>query len=53
MEQQSAAQKTAYKEKRIGGTTYCITSVYTGEKDLKTVLEELAVRRVTTEHGLT
>jgi hypothetical protein len=51
MEQRPAKQKTSYKEKRIGGTTYRITSVYTGEKDLKQVLEELAVRSVTTNQG--
>ena len=42
---QPVKQKTSYKEKRIGNTVYCITNVYTGEKDLKAALEELAVRR--------
>ena len=39
-------QTTSYKEVRIGNTVYCVTSVFTDEKDLKTTLEDIAVRRV-------
>ena len=45
-------QQTSYKEKQIGNTVYCITSVYTGEKDLKTTLEELTLRRALAERGI-
>ena len=45
-------QQTAYKERQIGDTVYCITSVYTGEKDLKTALEELTLRRALAERGI-
>lgn len=40
---------TSYKEVRIGKTIYCVTSVFTGEKDLGEILEQLAVRRVIAE----
>lgn len=40
---------TLYKEVRIGKTIYCVTSVFTGEKDLGEILEQLAVRRVMAE----
>ena len=39
----------AYLEVQIGNTLYCVTSVYTGEKELGTALEELAVRRAAAE----
>ena len=42
---------TSYKEVRIGKTIYCVTSVFTGEKDLGEILEQLAVRRVMAEAG--
>ena len=45
-------RQTSYKEKKIGNTIYCITSVYTGEKDLKQALEELAIRRAMADHGM-
>ncbi len=40
---------TSYKEVKIGNTLYCVTSVFTGEKDLEKTLEELAVRRAMAE----
>lgn len=40
---------TSYKEVRIGNTLYCVTSVFTGEKDLGKTLEQLAVRRAMAE----
>ena len=46
---QQIQQTTSYKEVRIGNTVYRVTSVYTGEKDLKQTLEQLAVRRVMAE----
>ena len=39
----------AYREVQIGNTLYCVTSVYTGEKELGTALEDLAVRRAAAE----
>ena len=45
-------QQTAYKERQIGNTVYCVTSVYTGEKDLKTTLEELTLRRAMADRGI-
>ena len=44
--------QTSYKEKKIGNTIYCITSVYSGEKDLKTALEELTLRRALADRGM-
>lgn len=41
---------TSYKEVRIGGTVYRVTSVFSGEKDLGKTLEQLAVRRAMTEN---
>ncbi|MCL2698407.1 MAG: hypothetical protein FWE74_10070 [Oscillospiraceae bacterium] len=35
-----------YEEIQIGKTLYCVTSVFTGEIDLKNALEELTVKRV-------
>ena len=43
---QQVQQTTSYKEVKIGNTVYRVTSVYTGEKDLKQTLEQLAIRRV-------
>ena len=40
---------TTYREKKIGNTTFRITSVYLGGKDLKTTLEQLTVKRVLAE----
>ena len=40
---------TTYREMKIGDTVYRITSVYLGEKDLKTTLEQLTVKRVLAE----
>ena len=40
---------TSYREKKIGRTLYCVTSVYTGEKELGATLEKLAVRRILDE----
>ena len=39
-------QTTAYREVKIGKMLYRVTSVFKGEVDLKTALEDLAVRRV-------
>lgn len=39
----------SYRELKIGKTTYRVTSVYTGEKDLKQTLEHLAVMKVLRE----
>lgn len=51
MEQKSAIKKatTSYKEIQIGHTTFRVTSVFSGEKDLGKTLEQLAVRRALTE----
>ena len=46
---QKVQQTTSYKEVRIGNTIYRVTSVYSGEKDLKQTLEQLAIRRVMAE----
>ncbi|MBP5718872.1 MAG: hypothetical protein J6X53_07825 [Abditibacteriota bacterium] len=45
-------KQTSYKEKKIGNTIYCITSVYNGEKDLKSALEELAIRSAMADHAM-
>lgn len=42
-------QQTSYKEVKIGGTLYRVTSVFTGEKDLAKTLEQLAIRKVMAE----
>lgn len=39
----------SYREIQIGKTTYRVTSVFLGEKDLGETLEQLAVRRAMTE----
>ena len=46
MEQQATtnALSTSYKEVKVGKTIYCVTSVFTGEKELVEALEQLAVR---------
>ena len=46
---QQIKQTTSYKEVKIGNTIYRVTSVFTGEKDLKKTLEQLAIRRVMAE----
>lgn len=40
---------TTYREMKIGNTIFRITSVYLGQKDLKTTLEQLTVKRVLAE----
>jgi len=40
---------SSYKEVRIGKTIYCVTSFFSGEKDLGKTLEQLAVRRAMSE----
>lgn len=40
---------TSYREVLIGRTLYCVTSVFTGEKELGPTLEKLAARRVLDE----
>lgn len=37
---------SSYREVKIGKTLYRVTSVYKGEIDLKSALEDLAVRRI-------
>ena len=48
MESKSVSVKS-YREVLIGGTIYRVTSVYLGQKDLGTTLEEIAVRRAMAE----
>ena len=43
------APVTAYREVKIGRTLYCVTSTFTGEKDLGDTLEKLAAQRVLDE----
>lgn len=45
-------QQTSYREIKIGNTIYRVTSVFTGEKDLKETLEQLAVRRAMADHHI-
>lgn len=40
---------TSYREEKIGRTTYCVTSIFTGEKELGPTLEKLATQRVLDE----
>jgi len=42
-------QKSTYRKIQIGKATYHVTSVFTGEKELGSILERLAVRRVLDE----
>ena len=42
-------RQTSYKEVKIGGTLYRVTSVFTGEKDLAKTLGQLAIRKVMAE----
>lgn len=46
-------QQETYREVKIGNTIYCVTSVFTGEKDLKKALEDLTVRHITQDTGRT
>ena len=46
---QNPNYKTEYREETMGRTTYCVTSVFTGEKDLGATLERLAVQKVLEE----
>ena len=48
-EQTNPNVSTSYKEVQIGKTLYRATSVFTGEKDLGQILEQLAVRRAMAE----
>jgi len=41
--------QTSYREVKIGKTLYRVTSVFTGEKELGSTLEKLAVRHVLDE----
>jgi hypothetical protein len=43
------ANKSTYREVKIGKTTYCVTSVFNGEKQLGATLERLAVQKVIDE----
>jgi hypothetical protein len=40
---------TAYKEVKLGNTTYRVTSVFLGEKDFGKTLEQLAIRKAMTD----
>lgn len=40
---------SSYREVKIGKTLYCVTSVFTGEKELGPSLEKLAARRILDE----
>ena len=42
-----------YREVKIGNTVYCVTSVFTGEKDFGKTLEDLAVRHIMQDTGRT
>jgi hypothetical protein len=44
-----SAIPTTYKEVKMGNTTYRVTSVFLGEKDLGKTLEQLAVRKAMTD----
>ncbi len=46
---QQKGPTTSYKEVKIGNTIYCVTSIFSGEKDLGKTLEQLAIRRAMTE----
>jgi len=48
-QKKETAPSTSYREMKIGDTTFRITSVYLGQKDLKTTLEQLTVKRVLAE----
>ncbi|MCL2776322.1 MAG: hypothetical protein FWD71_23715 [Oscillospiraceae bacterium] len=41
--------KSTYREVKIGRDMYCVTSVFTGEKELGATLEKLAVRKMIDE----
>ncbi|MGI5899806.1 MAG: hypothetical protein ACOX8S_07805 [Christensenellales bacterium] len=51
MEQKLAVKicPTAYREVKVGKTTYRVTSVFKGEKDLAKSLEQLAIRKAMTD----
>ena len=40
---------STYREVEIGKMTYCVTSIFTGEKELGATLEKLAVRKMLDE----
>lgn len=40
---------SSYREVKKGKTLYCVTSVFTGEKELGPTLEKLAARKVLEE----
>lgn len=42
-------QTTAYREVQIGNTLFRITSVFTGERELSDIMEELVVRKAMAE----
>ena len=42
-------QQSTYREVEMKGTIYCVTSVFTGEKELGATLEKLAVRKMLDE----
>jgi len=40
---------STYREVKIGRDMYCVTGIFTGEKELGTTLEKLAVRKMIDE----
>ena len=46
---QASSFPTSYRERKINGKTYRITSVFKGEKELGPTLEKLAVRSILDE----
>jgi|GEM_PF-3174501 len=40
------AYPQSYREKKIGRTVYCITSVYMGETEFVPMIEALAIQKV-------
>lgn len=47
--EQKITPTTFYKEVKIGKTIYCVTSFFSGEKELGKTLEQLAVWRAMSE----
>ena len=47
--QAPAVYPSSYREVKIGRTLYQVTSIFTGEKELGSTLEKLAVRRALEE----
>lgn len=37
---------SSYREVKVKGTLYCVTNIFTGEKELGSTLEKLAVQHI-------